>query len=312
MIQNIDCSAVRGFNYQPSYARNGLDAWLDRFDAQVIAREIGLGKQYFPAINTLRLWLSFEAYFVDAKACLSNIETVIGICHAQGIRVIPVLFNGWHSLPDFGGISLEQIHGDKIVNLYGPYVEDLVGRYADDPRVALWDLCNEPFNSAPVEEVRAPILEWLTRMYNACKSVNATAPVTVSMCPSVGDMRYVESISDILLFHPYYAWNAWVPEKHMYTDFLDSAVEFAKSVNKPLLATECCWGSFDDIHRSEIVEFELSEIKKRGIGWTCHLLHHSQVADAHRRWAPGISAGYMAFIEADGSLRKGHEVYNKY
>ena len=80
-------------------------------------------------------------------------------------------------------------------------------------------------------------------MYNACKSVKATAPISVSMCPSVDDVRYVESISDILAFHPYFAWNVWVPEKHFYTDLLDSAVEYAVSVGKQLLATECCWGS---------------------------------------------------------------------
>jgi len=176
----------------------------------------------------------------------------------------------------------------------------------------MWDLCNEPFNSARGELTRAPILEWLTRMYDACKSVGAKAPVSVSMCPSTDDMQYVEAISDILAFHPYFAWNSWVPEKRQYSEFLDSAVEFAKSVGKQLLATECCWGSYDDTHRAEIVEFELGELKKRGIGWTCHLMHYSQVADAHRRWPPKIAAGYMAFIEEDDSLRKGHEVFNKF
>ncbi len=220
MVKSIDCAAVRGFNYQPSYARNGLDSWLDRFDPKVIEHEIRLGKRYFPGINTLRIWLSFEAYFIDARTCLKNIDTVIDIGGDQGLRFIPVLFNGWHSLPDFGGVCLEQINSDKQVNQYGPYVEELVARHADDPRVALWDLCNEPFNSAPSEQVRAPILEWLTRMYDACKSVNAMAPVSVSMCPGLDDMRYVESISDILAFHPYFAWNAWVPEKHLYTDYV--------------------------------------------------------------------------------------------
>ena len=158
MVKNVDCAAVRGFNYQPSYARNGLDSWLDRFDPKVIEHENPVGKESFSWHQHAQNMAFIRSILHRCERCLKNIDTVIDIGGDQGLRFIPVLFNGWHSLPDFGGVSFEQIISDKQVDQYGPYVEELVGRHtAHDPRVAIWDLCNEPFNSAPGEQVRTPI-----------------------------------------------------------------------------------------------------------------------------------------------------------
>ena len=56
-----DYSHVRGFNYQPSYGSHGLETWGDAFDA-VFKKELLLGRQYFPEMNTIRLWLSYDAF----------------------------------------------------------------------------------------------------------------------------------------------------------------------------------------------------------------------------------------------------------
>jgi hypothetical protein len=94
---------------------------------------------------------------------------------------------------------------------------------------------------------------------------------------------------------------------------LDSIVEFANQVKKPLLASETCWGSLDDKTRVSIVQSTLSELKKRDIGWLAYVLHHSLIADAHRpQFGPMDHAGYMAFIEADGTLRPGHGIFNDF
>ena len=53
-------SHIRGFNYQPSYGSHGLEIWGYGFDIAKIERELGLGKRYFPKINTIRLWLSYD------------------------------------------------------------------------------------------------------------------------------------------------------------------------------------------------------------------------------------------------------------
>ena len=61
------------------------------------------------------------------------------------------------------------------------------------------------------------------------------------------------------------------------------------------------------------LQFTLGELKKRGIGFIAHLLYHTLVADGHRpEYGPISVAGYMAFIEANGSLRPYHKIFNEY
>ena len=84
-------------------------------------------------------------------------------------------------------------------------------------------------------------------------------------------------------------------------------------VKKPLLSTECCWGSLDDAVRTQSVRYTLEQLKKREIGWLVYLLHHSLIADAHRpEFGPVTEPGNLAFIEADDTLRPGHEVFNEF
>jgi hypothetical protein len=123
----------------------------------------------------------------------------------------------------------------------------------------------------------------------------------------------VEPISDVLTVHPYFAQNGWVPEKKDLQQFLDELVDFTNRKGKGLVATETCWGSLDDQFRAETATFELGELSKRKIGFTPHLLYESRVADAHRPdWGPVSTPGYMAFVHRDGTLRDGHDLFNKF
>jgi len=302
-------STVRGFNYQPSYAAHGLDIWR-RFDMATIEKEISRGKKYFPAINTLRLWLSWEAFLAEPAAFSRHFDQMLAILQRFQLRAIVTVFNAWHSIPDFGGVSQPQLSTWRRFRpaMDGPfldYIKAVVGGHADDDRVLLWDLCNEP----PKNEV---YIQWLSWVYGTCKSLRATAPICIGNMPILEIMKAYEHLSDVLTWHPYWAWNTWRKERQDYIRFLDESVAYATSVGKPLLSTECCWGAADDQKRAEVIEFELAQLKARGIGWTAHLLHHTRVADGHRSPWSHTAAGYMAFIEADGSRRRHHEVFNNF
>ena len=94
---------------------------------------------------------------------------------------------------------------------------------------------------------------------------------------------------------------------------LDEFTRFAGQAGKPLLATETCWGSTDDAQRVEIIRFTLGHLKQRGIGWLVYILHHSLIADAHRvEFGHVGEPGNLAFIEADGTLRPGHGIFNEF
>ncbi|MCL5005831.1 MAG: hypothetical protein M1404_04800 [Acidobacteria bacterium] len=299
---------IRGFNYQPSWDFNGSVIWR-QFKPELFDLELGQGKRYFPGINTIRLWLSFDAFIGGAVAnqevVAGHFETALRIANKYDLKVIPTLFNGWHSVPDFGGVAQEMVKNwmdDRYPttprNVFVPYLEKFVGEHAADHRILIWDLCNEPFDSGVTPE----LLKWLKFLYRKCKELKATAPIGVGTPPSMDHLRLLLPVSDVLTIHPYGN-----------REFLAEALDLGQKTGKPVLATECCWGSTDDLKRARIIETELSELQKAGIGFLAHVLHHSLVADCHReQYGPVSVAGYMAFIEADGSLRRYHEVFNKF
>jgi len=313
-------SKIRGFNYQPSYGSNGFELW-QQFDAAVIDRELGQGKKYFPGMNGLRWWLSWDSFLRNPKRYADNFETALTLADKYQCKVMPVLFNRWHdSLLDYGGIYVDHFlpraSWVQRGTMFDAFLDTIVGGHKNDPRILAWDLCNEPFSySCPpgmYPEIDKAELAWLTGLYKHCKKLGAAAPITGGIHPGV-PLEKVESISDLLSIHPYFDHNRPHADKAAYEKSLDRDVAFAERVKKPLLATECCWGSLDDQVRVETIRYTLENLKQRKIGWLVYLLHHSLIADAHRpEFGPVGPPEYLGFIEADGSLRKGHEIFNAF
>jgi len=298
----MDYSQIRGFNYQPGYGSCALEVWR-QFDAGVVDRELGLGKRYFPGMMAIRLWLSWDAFLRDEDRFCENFETALGIAAKHGLVVMPVLFNRWHcGYLDAGGIYTDHflpgVSWVRTPGMFLPFLERVVGEHARDRRVFAWDLCNEPFSytCAPEEIPDIVRAEFAFHCDHGLKGI-----------------EQIEPISDILCIHPYWTCQYHSHKKSDHESLLDEYVAFSKEIGKPLLATETCWGAADDAKRVEIIRYTLGELKKRNIGWLAHLLNHSLIADAHRpQYGPMGEAGYMAFIEADGSLRAGHEVFNEF
>ena len=320
----MDYAYIRGFNYQPCYGPPGLELWRN-FDADIIKQELGQGKEYFPKMNAIRLWLSWNAFKRDEAKFAADFDTALQIAASYELVVMPVLFNRWHDrVLDYGGIYIDHflpginwLKQEDIEDMFDPYLEMVVGNHADDERIFAWDLCDEPFSYGHPEklpEIVAAEYRWLEAMYDHCHTYDVQAPVTVGIRfghdRRIGIER-IEPISDILSTHPYYISGAHT--KAEYEKLLDVYVEFAEQVDKPLLATETCWGAIDDAERVEIIRYTLGELKKRNIGWLGYLLHHSLIADAHRpEHGPVGGPGNLMFIEADGSLRPGHEIFNQF
>jgi len=320
ILRNKKYSAIRGFNYQPSYGANGYEVWY-YFKPEIIEKEIYLGKKYFPGVNTLRIWLSWDAYLRDREKFIKNFEIFISIGEKYNIKFIPVLFNAWQGFPYFGGIGLAHIGEWKSFPSYyekyfSSYLEDIVGGYKKDKRILLWDICNEPsvlyFMDKDGREKQI-VLEWLSFIYKYCKNLDSKNPFSIGCVPNIKEIKDVDPMTDVITFHPYYARNVWIKHKEIFTDFLDKCVEFANKKNKPLLATETGWGSLSDEERVDTLKFELQEINKRKIGFVCHLLFHTLIADGHKpEYGPVSTAGYMAFIDEDYFFRYGHEIFNKF
>ena len=319
----MDCSKIKGFNYQPSWGSSGFEIWRN-FDGERMGHELSLGKLYFPGMNAIRLWLSHDAWVRNPKEFAAAFDTALSIAAARSLAVMPVLFNRWHDAAlDYGGIYIDhfvpEVSWVQGQDQLAGFAEAIVGAHATDSRILAWDLCNEPFAySCPpgdIPDIVKAEYAWLERMYAIAKRCGAQAPITTGIHQGHGidGIRQIEPISDILSIHPYWTWDSPPCDKDGYEKSLDDYVQFARSVDKPLIATETCWGATDDAKRVEIIRYTLECLKSRGIGWLVHLLHHSLVADAHRiEFGPLSAPGNLAFIEADGTLRPGHDVFNEF
>ncbi len=322
----MDFSAVRGFNYQPSYGSTSFENWL-YYDPQIAELELRRGKQFFPKMNAIRLWLSWDAWVRDHKKFRDSFETALTIADRLDLKVVACLFNRWHD-PDLdnGGIYIDHfmpgwswVNRDKGES-FKQYVNEIAGEHANDDRVLAWDTCNEPFSYDKSVEEMKQIEEveytWLEGIYKQCKDLKVKAPVGVSLHP--GDrkpgLERVVPISDILLIHPYYIGDQDDQEKKkLYIELLDDYVDVREKTGKPMLVTETCWGSLDHNWRVENIKYTLTELKKRKIGWLAHALHYSKVADLHyEEDGPVGWPGNLAFIEKDGTLRPGHGIFNEF
>lgn len=324
-----DYGDIVGFNYHPSYAWNSYETWR-LFDAGVIEREIALGKRYFPKMNTVRLWLSYDAFRYEEDRQAENFETALRICAKYGLKTVVCLFNCWHdSVMDNGGIYHPQmIDGSvwsAVQDRFDSYFEKIVGRHADDDRILIWDICNEPYSYGGNREYREFMepheTAWLRRMADMCREAGAKQPRGISAYASSKDpgSEWIEKtadFTDILLVHPYYYYSDddvrnLPPEG--FDRLLERCRELSRKYGKPVLTTETCWGSGSDRVRAEIVERTLTAHKKARIGYLAHALHWSHVADLHGEGdGPYGGPGNLAFITKDGRIREGHEVFNRF
>lgn len=336
---------VRGFDYSGSWGTSGLDLWLHH-DHGRMAVEVARGKHYFPGWNLARWWLSHEAFQRAPEAFAANFDAGLEIFAAHRVRVMPVLFNRWRDpVCDFGGVSIDHFTTDlcgflvdgefdvpsdrsapptSVRGIFGRYLEAVVGGHRGDERVYAWDLCNEPFMGPYVEDessaVRAAELQWLTWCREVCRELGASQPLTVGNYPGLTAMRLTEPLSDFISFHPYFvptppptgqAMLNGTPEG--FEALLDEALGVAEAAGKELLASETVWGASDDAVRAQIMRYTLSQLCKRDLGFVAHGLHHSLVADLHApQYGPVGWPERLEFINADGSLRAGHEAFNEF
>jgi len=335
MIPNIlqkSYDFVRGFNYQPSYGSHEVEIWK-KFDPQVVELELRRGKWYFPKMNCIRIWMSWNAFMHGPDHFGYAFDKIIDICGQLDLSVQPCLFNRWHDpVLDWGGIYTDHFvprvswisrewewwKGKRNDKMFDAYIERIVGPHAKDERIFSWDMACEPFSyyEHGLEEhphIRDAEFNWLKGIREHILSLGAVAPITVGMHNAYGIKGYefVETLCDIICFHSY-----WIPGTQEKKDFekeLDDTVAFAEKVGKPIINNETCWGKHDHQEHVEVIKYTLGELVKRKIGFLPHALHWSGVADLHYP-EDGPTAGpeNLAFIDKDGSLRPGHEVYNDF
>lgn len=311
---------VRGFDFQPPWGSNGRDIWLERFDADEYRRLIRLGKKAFPKMNTLRVWYSLDAWYDNRELAVRNMRRAGEIIKSEGLKMIPVYFNNWHTVPDFGGLSHEILGSgaDGWRVPFGNYLTEVAQALEPLQVVLVHDICNEPLNNCLCwEEGTARVRNFVAKMSDYLHEVSR-APVTVGSqagpwkrvtCGVDCDIDLFAPSVDVISCHPYLMMGREFGTREKYLDWI---VEKAAKYGKPVLATECCIGAPTVTGRVEILRKELDGLARRRIGFIAHGLTPSPVADLHAQ-KPGQGNGFnMPFMDLDGNVRPGHEAFNDY
>ena len=226
-----------GANFQPSSAINQLDMFqAETFDPETIDRELGWAKDKF-GMNTMRVYLHDMLWSQDPQGFLDRLDQYLTIADRHGISTMLVLFDSvWDpdsalgpQRPPIPGVHnsgwLQTPTRDDLVDRskdahFEAYVKGVVGRFADDRRVVVWDIWNEPdnpgggsYNGEQLEDEQKRIVELLPKAFAWAREAGATQPLTSGVwigpdwSPSSRTLSRLQRIqlaeSDVITFHNY-------------------------------------------------------------------------------------------------------------
>jgi Cellulase (glycosyl hydrolase family 5) len=230
-----------GCNFIPSTAINQLEMWqADTFDPATIERELGWAADKL-GFNTVRVFLHDLAYQADPHGFKRRVGKFLEIADRHGIRPLFVIFDDcWNQDPKAGKQPAPKpgIHNSGWVqspsttvvcdpeqwDRLEKYVTDVVGTFADDKRILMWDLYNEPGN----EKLNDKSKGLLTQVFAWARKAKPSQPLTVGPWRDDKTLNPIMlEQSDVITFHEYNDAKA-----------LQGHIERLKKLGRPLICTE--------------------------------------------------------------------------
>lgn len=204
-----------GANFQPSTAINQLEMFqADTFDPATIDRELGWAEGL--GMNCMRVFLHHAAWEADKEGFKKRLDQYLTISWKHHIGTMFVFFDDcWN--PDYQtGKQPEPkpgVHnsgwvrdpGDliyrdpKLMNTLEAYVKDILKTFANDKRIVIWDLYNEPGNSSQAEK-SFPLLK---NVFTWARQVNPSQPLTSGIWTDTLYHKFQLDNSDIITYHNY-------------------------------------------------------------------------------------------------------------
>ncbi len=291
---------LRGFNFIPSWGARIEDAWWF-YDGRRMRDEVALARQVHA--NCIRLWIEFTAWLRDPDTVTANFMDAVAAIDENGMKVMPCLFNRWHDKQfDYGGTYLENLHAGWQVPL--AYVKALVTPLANDDRILIWDLCNEPQAGNLSSEANEAEFAWLTKVAATVRACGARQPILVGTMGGEGHVRTYAPLADVLCAHPY----AHTADELARS--IDTYRHISRDFGKPLLVNETIPGCLDDAKRAEVAQFFTEQLSAAGFGWMGWALCEGIAISTRRdRYDDnGIGGqGFHPFFTREGKLRGGLE-----
>lgn len=230
-----------GANFNPSTAINQLETWqAGTFNPDVIDRELGWAESI--GMNLMRVYLHHLAWEQDPEGFKARVEQYLGIADQHGIATMFVFFDDcWNNTyaagpqpdPKVGTHNSGWVQDpgqliydspEKVADLER-YVKDVLSHFAQDDRILLWDLYNEPGNSGYGDKS----LPLLTKVFQWGREVNPSQPLSAGVWNiSLTNLnKFQLENSDVITYHNY-------QDSTAHAQMIDSLEHYGK----PLLCTE--------------------------------------------------------------------------
>ncbi|MDB5234235.1 MAG: 1,4-beta-xylanase [Hymenobacter sp.] len=234
---------MSGANFIPSTAINQLEMWqAASFDPATIDRELGYAEGI--GFNVMRVFLHSKAWQQDPSGFKQRMGQYLTIADKHHIQTLFVFFDDcWNKTSQIGTQPAPKpgIHNSGWLQDPGdpasrdsatfmalrPYVTDVLTSFAHDQRILLWDLYNEPGNSAK----GATSLPLLRNVFAWAQAVRPDQPL------SAGLWNWDQGFTALNAFQ---ALHSDVITYHCYDEvpLHERIISLLASHGRPLLCTE--------------------------------------------------------------------------
>ena len=190
-----------GCNFLPSTAVNSTEMWQgETFDPVTIDRELGWAEEL--GFNSIRVFVQYIVWEADTQGLKQRMEKLLEIADSHGISVMFILFDDCFIPEPYLGKQNDPIPGvhnsqwtaspgrkrkqDDDWSSLEKYIRDIVGHFANDARIVVWDLYNEPKRQS------RPLVE---KTFAWARMANPSQPLTT--CSEADDLW------DVASYHEY-------------------------------------------------------------------------------------------------------------
>lgn len=244
-----------GANFIPSNAINQLEMWQeDTFSLDVIDRELGYAKSI--GMNIMRVFLHDLLWEQDSDGFLRRMDAYLSVADKHGIKTMFVFFDdcwkdefslgkqpdpvkfshnsGWVKSP--GTVAADDLSQRPRLERY---VKGVLKHFANDKRIVMWDLYNEPGNGRSGDHISKlgirenESLPLLLDVFKWAEDVSPSQPYTAGLWNYSEEFEKLNEVmlkySEIVTFHTY-------GDEKVAADICAKIKEKANS--RPILCTE--------------------------------------------------------------------------
>ena len=251
-----------GANYNNRDAINQLEMWqAETFAPEQIDEELGWAAA--AGMNSMRVYLHNLVWEADSAAYLDRIERYLDIAAGHGISTTFVLFDAvWDPVANLGDqpeprprvhnsgwvqspASRQLMNGERYYPEARNYVQGILRHFADDDRVFMWDLYNEPdndnFGKFPNEPANKAdfVYPLLVNTFRWARAVNPSQPLTAGVW--FGDLFNATGAGKPLnRFNKFQLENSDIISYHHYRDTTHhkQILDILATYERPLVCTE--------------------------------------------------------------------------